>query len=88
MATTTQNSRVLTLVFSDLVGSTALKAEKGDDAAGALIARHREHVKSMAYNMHATGEHLRRHAVLARRPAIVYNKGLQAPGFEAAESDR
>ncbi len=42
------SSRVLTLLFTDLVGSTSLKAEKGDDAAGKLIARHREHVMRLA----------------------------------------
>ena len=41
-------SKVLTLVFTDLKGSTSLKAEKGDDAAGKLIARHREHVKRLS----------------------------------------
>lgn len=42
------SSKVLTLVFTDLKGSTSLKAEKGDEAAGQLIARHREHVKRLA----------------------------------------
>ena len=42
------SSKVLTLVFTDLKGSTSLKAEKGDDIAGQLIARHREHVKRLA----------------------------------------
>jgi serine/threonine protein kinase/class 3 adenylate cyclase/dienelactone hydrolase len=37
---------VLTLVFTDLVDSTALKAEIGDDAAGDLIERHRQHVQA------------------------------------------
>jgi eukaryotic-like serine/threonine-protein kinase len=37
-------SKVLVLVFTDLAGSTVLKAEKGDHTAGALIARYREHV--------------------------------------------
>ena len=41
-------SKVLTLVFTDLKGSTSLKAEKGDDVASVLIARHREHVKRLA----------------------------------------
>lgn len=35
------------LVFSDLVGSTALKAELGDEAAGSLIARHHAHVRRL-----------------------------------------
>jgi TolB-like protein/class 3 adenylate cyclase len=42
------SARVLSLVFTDLVGSTDLKARRGDDAAGALIARHREHVTKLA----------------------------------------
>ena len=42
------SSKVLTLVFTDLKGSTSLKAEKGDETAGELIARHREHVKRLA----------------------------------------
>ncbi|MEK7795235.1 MAG: hypothetical protein AAB353_11935, partial [Candidatus Hydrogenedentota bacterium] len=46
--TTSQNSRVLTLVFTDLAGSTALKAQRGDAAADELIARHREHVTRLA----------------------------------------
>ena len=36
-------SRLLTLVFTDLVGSTALKRERGDPAAGEPIARHQAH---------------------------------------------
>lgn len=48
MTTDITSSKVLTLVFTDLKGSTSLKAEKGDDAAGVLIARHREHVKRLA----------------------------------------
>ncbi len=43
-----KKSRVLTLVFTDLVSSTALKTEKGDDAVGELIARHRQHVTRLA----------------------------------------
>ena len=38
------SSRVLTLVFTDLVDSTALKTAKGDQAVGELISRHRNHV--------------------------------------------
>ncbi len=45
-------SRVLTLVFTDLAGSTALKAEKGDAAVGKLIARHRDHVSELANHCH------------------------------------
>ena len=41
-------SRVLTLVFTDLADSTALKTERGDQAVGDLIARHREHVTQLA----------------------------------------
>ena len=44
MAAADEHSRVLTLVFTDLVDSTALKSEKGDQAVGDLISRHREHV--------------------------------------------
>jgi class 3 adenylate cyclase len=35
------------LLFSDLVGSTALKARLGDAAAGDLIARHQAHVRAL-----------------------------------------
>lgn len=45
---TTSISRVLTLVFTDLAGSTALKSQRGDVAGGDLIARHREHVTRLA----------------------------------------
>src|SRR5262245_16268744 len=41
-------SRVLTLVFTDLVDSTALKTARGDAAVGELIGRHREHVTRLA----------------------------------------
>lgn len=41
-------AKVLTLVFTDLVESTALKREHGDDAAAELIARHREIVTRLA----------------------------------------
>lgn len=40
-------SELLTLAFTDLVGSTALKRERGDQAAGALIGRHRDLVSSL-----------------------------------------
>lgn len=43
-----ERSRVLTLVFTDLVDSTALKAEKGDRVVGELILRHRNHVTRLA----------------------------------------
>ncbi len=48
MPSDSQSSKVLTLLFTDLAGSTSLKAERGDDAAGVLIAKHREHVKQLA----------------------------------------
>ena len=41
-------SRILTLVFTDLAGSTALKTARGDHAIGELIARHRTHVRRLA----------------------------------------
>lgn len=44
----TGTSRVLTLVFTDLADSTALKARHGDLSVGDLIARHREHVTRIA----------------------------------------
>ncbi len=43
-----RQSHVLTLVFTDLVGSTDLKTRKGDHAAGDLMARHRAHVTALA----------------------------------------
>ena len=42
------NSRILTLVFTDLVDSTALKRQRGDQAVGELIARHRALVERLA----------------------------------------
>src|SRR3990172_4289033 len=41
-------SRILTLVFTDLADSTALKTQRGDQAIGALITRHRTHVRRLA----------------------------------------
>ena len=41
-------SRILTLVFTDLADSTALKTARGDRAIGELIARHRAHVERLA----------------------------------------
>lgn len=38
---------MLTLVFTDLVGSTALKTEMGDHAVSDLIARHRAHIERL-----------------------------------------
>ena len=48
MTENTHTSRLLSLAFTDLVGSTALKTDKGDAAASLLIARHRELVATMA----------------------------------------
>jgi TolB-like protein/class 3 adenylate cyclase len=48
MSDTAGTSRILTLVFTDLAGSTALKAQRGDQAIGELIARHRAHVRRLA----------------------------------------
>ena len=41
-------ARILTLVFTDLADSTALKAQRGDQAVGALLTRHRAHVRELA----------------------------------------
>ncbi|MGE0486687.1 MAG: adenylate/guanylate cyclase domain-containing protein [Gammaproteobacteria bacterium] len=41
-------TRILTLVFTDLVDSTALKTRHGDEFAGTLIARHRALVRQLA----------------------------------------
>ena len=41
-------SRILTLVFTDLADSTALKRQHGDQSVGELIARHRAHVGVLA----------------------------------------
>ena len=43
-----ENSRILTLVFTDLADSTALKTQHGDHAVGKLIERHRELVQALA----------------------------------------
>lgn len=48
MAESTNTPHILTLVFTDLVGSTALKTEHGDKPAGALIKRHRDHVTNLS----------------------------------------
>ncbi len=45
---TRDSSKTLTLVFTDLAHSTALKTEHGDRAVSALIARHRAHVDRLA----------------------------------------
>lgn len=44
-------SRTLTLVFTDLVSSTALKNARGDHAAGELVDRHRELVRKLAQDL-------------------------------------
>ena len=41
-------SRILTLVFTDLADSTALKTQQGDQRVGELIARHRALVSTLA----------------------------------------
>ena len=41
-------SRILTLVFADLADSTALKTQRGDQAVGELITRHRTQVRRLA----------------------------------------
>jgi adenylate cyclase len=42
------SSRILTLVFTDVVDSTAMKTRQGDQRAGELITRHRELVSTLA----------------------------------------
>jgi class 3 adenylate cyclase len=41
-------SRILTLVFTDLADSTALKTQRGDQAVSELITRHRAQVQRLA----------------------------------------
>ena len=48
MSDATGISRILTLVFTDLADSTALKTRRGDQAVGELITRHRAHVRRLA----------------------------------------
>ncbi len=48
MTAPAEKARNLSLVFTDLADSTALKTEKGDRAAGDLISRHRGHVERLA----------------------------------------
>ena len=45
-----RRSRVLTLVFTDLVESTGLKARLGDHAAATVIARHHQLVRSLLHS--------------------------------------
>ena len=47
MTNTPDKSRVLTLVFTDLADSTALKTKHGDAVVGNLISRHRAHVTTL-----------------------------------------
>ena len=48
MTESDDRSRVLTLMFTDLADSTALKTEHGDAAVDALLTRHRGHVTQLA----------------------------------------
>jgi class 3 adenylate cyclase len=48
MADATGLSRILTPVFVDLADSTALKRQRGDQAVGDLISRHRAHGRRLA----------------------------------------
>ncbi len=48
MANPILQSRILTLVFSDLVDSTLLKTQRGDAAIEALMSRHAAHVKRIS----------------------------------------
>ncbi len=45
---TNETSKVLTLVFTDLADSTALKSAHGDQAVDDLMTRHREHVSRLS----------------------------------------
>jgi len=48
MTDATPTSRILTLVFTDLADSTALKTQRGDQAVGQLMSRHRAHAQRIA----------------------------------------
>ena len=48
MSDGSNTSRILTLVFADLADSTALKTQRGDQAVGELITRHRAHIRRLA----------------------------------------
>ncbi len=48
MTDTAASSRILTLVFTDLADSTALKMERGDQVVGDLIEQHRAIVRRLA----------------------------------------
>src|SRR5262249_30479171 len=45
-------SRILTLVFTDLADSTALKRQRGDQPVEELIGRHREQVRQLVSQTH------------------------------------
>jgi class 3 adenylate cyclase len=47
----TVKSSLLSLVFTDLVDSTALKTQLGDGKTGALIARHQERVRGLIHEL-------------------------------------
>ena len=64
-------SRILTLVFTDPAGSTALKTQRGDQAIGEPIARHRAHVHRLA------AESDGRVKIDARRNAALRQAGLE-----------
>ncbi|MEE9295611.1 MAG: adenylate/guanylate cyclase domain-containing protein [Phycisphaerae bacterium] len=48
MAEKTHQSRILTLVFTDLVEAASLKDREGDHVASCLIARHKDYVRRLA----------------------------------------
>ena len=48
MTASAAQARLLTLVFTDLANSTALKTQRGDTAVGELIRRHRELITRLA----------------------------------------
>lgn len=52
MAPEAESSRVLALVFTDLVESTGLKFRLGDQAAGKLVERHHELVRKLLLDCH------------------------------------
>lgn len=47
MSEVPSQSRLLTLVFTDLVGSVELKGRLGDQAAVERIARHHQHLRGL-----------------------------------------
>ncbi len=77
------------LLFSDLVGSTALKTRLGDAAAGDLIARHQAHVRgligeSAGREVDSAGDGF---FVTFRAPSAAVSLGLRLQQIHAAESD-